>query len=395
MAAGLSRRTLPDNALSGGDGDVRMRLLVCTTEYFPHGAGMANVVYNIVEQLKSRGVECTVCSPKGPDIRLGSWPLIEKAGVVGLLNYWYRVSQHFRDNDYDAAWLQNPFIVAENPFKRCLVTMHSTYSGSSDLGVGNLPFHLYESVVARIERSCLTRMPPATLFTGVGQPVREELERMGVARDRIFYIPNGVDIRRFHPSPDRKAIRKRFGLPEDGTILLSVGRLIPAKQPFTLIEVFSQIERQQRDVTLCVAGGGELLEAARELAEKIGVKNIIFLGSVDHDRDLPGLYACADYYIMTSKYEGGMPPLTLAEAMASGLPCIVSDIPNLAIVREADCGTTVSLDDTATAVDTIIRYLDGEHPDHASNARVYAERMLNWEVLSTNYANMLERLAVG
>ncbi|WP_317064693.1 glycosyltransferase family 4 protein [Methanoculleus caldifontis] len=372
-----------------------MRLLVCTTEYFPHGAGMANVVYNIVEQLKSRGVECTVCSPKGPDIRLGSWPLIEKAGVVGLLNYWYRVSQHFRDNDYDAAWLQNPFIVAENPFKRCLVTMHSTYSGSSDLGVGNLPFHLYESVVARIERSCLTRMPPATLFTGVGQPVREELERIGIARDRIFYIPNGVDVRRFRPSPDRKAIRKRFGLPEDGTILLSVGRLIPAKQPFALIEVFSQIERRQKDVTLCVAGGGELLEAARELAEKIGVKNVIFLGSVDHDRDLPGLYACADYYIMTSKYEGGMPPLTLAEAMASGLPCIVSDIPNLAIVREADCGTTVSLDDTATAADTIVRYLDGEHPDHASNARAYAERMLNWEVLSMNYANMLERLAAG
>lgn len=372
-----------------------MRLLVCTTEYFPHGAGMANVVYNIVQQLKGKDIECTVCSPKGPDIRLGSWPLIEKAGVVGLINYWYRVSRHFKDNDYDVVWLQNPFIIAENPFKRCLVTMHSTYSGSSDLGVGNLPFHLYESAVARIERSCLIRMPPTTLFTGVGQPVREELKRMGVARDRVSYIPNGVDVRRFHPSPDKKALRKRFGIPEEGMVLLSVGRMIPAKQPFTLIEVFSHIEKQRRDVTLCIAGGGELLEAAKSLAQRIGLKNVIFLGTVDHDRDLPDLYACADYYIMTSKYEGGMPPLTLAEAMASGLQCIVSDIPNLAIVKEADCGRTVALDDAAKAADEILRYLSEEHPEHAVNARRYAETALNWEILARSYVRMFERLTTG
>ncbi|MCT8336587.1 glycosyltransferase family 4 protein [Methanoculleus sp. Afa-1] len=369
-----------------------MRLLVCTTEYFPHGAGIANVVYNVVQQLKERGIECTVCSPKGPDIRLGNWPLIEKAGVVGLLNYWYRVSRYFRDSDYDAVWLQNPFIIANNPFKRCLVTMHSTYSGSSDLGVGNLPFHLYESVVARIERSCLTRMPPTTLFTGVGQPVREELERIGIAQDRIFYIPNGVNVRQFHPSPDKKALRRRFGIPEEGLILLSVGRLIPAKQPFTLIEVFSHLEEQRGDLTLCIAGGGELLEAAKSLAERLGVRNVLFLGNVDHARDLPDLYACADYYIMTSKYEGGMPPLTLAEAMASGLPCIVSGIPNLGIVRDADAGTAIDFEDAERAGDEILRYLDERHSDHAANARRYAVERLDWEVLSGRYARTLEHL---
>jgi len=372
-----------------------MRLLVCTTEYFPHGAGMANVVYNVVQQLKEKGVECTVCSPKGPDVRLGSWPLIERAGVVGLLNYWYQVSRHFKNNDYDAAWLQNPFIVTKNPFKRCLVTMHSTYSGSSELGVGSLPFHLYESVVARIERSCLTRMPSTTLFTGVGRPVREELERIGVARDRISYIPNGVDIGRFHPSPDRTGIRKRFGLPEDGVILLSVGRLIPAKQPLTMLEIFSHLEKQRKGVTLCIAGGGELLEAAMNLVRRMGLENVLFLGNVDHGRDLPDLYACADYYMMVSKYEGGMPPLTLAEAMASGLPCIVSDIANLRVVKEADCGVVVAPDDPATAAAAILGYLNEEHPDHAMNARRYAEKVLNWESISERYVNMFECLTTG
>lgn len=372
--------------------DSRTRLLICTTEYFPHGAGIANAVYNVVERLKERGIDCTVCSPRGPDIRLGSWPLIERTGVVGLLDYWHQVSRHFKDNDYDAAWLQNPFIVTGNPFRRCLVTMHSTYSGSSARSVGDLSINLYESIVARIERTCLTRMPPATLFTGVGQPVREELARIGVARDRISYIPNGVDVRRFCPSRDTAGIRERFGIPEGGVLLLSVGRLTPAKQPFALLEAFSRLEKRRRDVTLCIAGGGELLEGAKSLTRRLGLQNVLFLGNVNHARDLPDLYACADYYIMVSKYEGGMPPLTLAEAMASGLPCIVSGIPNLGIVRDADAGTTIDFEDAGHAGDAMLRYLSEEHPDHAANARRYAVERLDWEVLSGRYARILEQL---
>jgi len=370
-----------------------MRLLVCTTEYFPHGAGIANMVYNVVERLKERGVECTVCSPRGPDIRLGSWPLIARTGVLGLLDYWYRVSRHFHKNDYDAAWLQNPFIVTENPFTRSLVTMHSTYSGSSARGVGDLPIHIYESVVARIERACLTRMSSSTLFTGVGEPVREELARIGVAPDRISYIPNGVDVQRFSPSRNSVGTREMYGIPDGDLLLLSAGRLTPAKRPFALLEAFSHLEKRRQDVTLCIAGGGELLEAAKSLARRRGLKNVLFLGNVDHARSLPDLYACADYYIMASKYEGGMPPLTLAEAMASGLPCIVSGIPNLGIVQDADAGVTIDFEDAERAGADILRYLDEEHPDHAANARKYAVERLDWEVLSGRYARILEQLA--
>ncbi len=246
-----------------------------------------------------------------------------------------------------------------------------------------------------MERSCLTRMPPSTLFTGVGQPVREELEEIGVGSDRISYIANGVNTSHFHPSADRKEIREKFGIPEDDLVLLSVGRMTPAKQPFTLIEVFAHLEKRLGDTTLCIAGGGELLEAAQGLARRMGLRNIRFLGSVDHDRDLPGLYACADYYIMASKYEGGMPPLTLAEAMASGLPCIVSDIPNLRIVNEADAGITIDFDGVSEASDIIFEYLKGDHSSQARNARRYAEDMLSWDILSTEYLHLFEHLTNG
>ena len=370
-----------------------MKLLVCTTEYFPHGAGIANVVYNVVEQFKEMGVECTVCSPTGPDIKLGSQDLIQRTGIGGLLNYWYQVSRYFKDNDYDVVWLQNPFILARNPFKRCLVTMHSTYYGSSTHGVGSLPFHLYKSLVAHIERYCLTRMPPNTLFTGVGKPVCEELEKIGTARDRVIYIPNGVDTKQFRPSPDKGLLRKKFGIPENDIVLLSVGRLTPAKQPHTMIEVFSHLEKKLGDVTLCIAGNGELLEEVKDLAEKKGLRKVLFLGHVDYDRDLPDLYACSDYYIMTSKYEGT--PLTLLEAMASGLPCIVSGIPSLGFVKNADCGIIVDFTDLSVALAEILGYLKLDCHSHGVNARKFAVNSLDWEIITKSYLRIFQEICNG
>ncbi len=365
---------------------IPMKLLVCATEYHPYGTGIANVVYNVVEHLKEQGVECTVCSPTGPDIKLGSLKMIEKTGILGMLYYWYQVSQYLKRNDYNALWLHNPFIIGGNKFKHCLVTMHSTYYGESFHQVGTTPLlRIYKRLVSSFERYCLVHMSENAFFTGVGKPVCEELEKIGIARNRIIYIPNGVDTRHFRPSLDKKPLRKKFGIPEDDIVLLSVGRLTPAKQPHTMMEVFSHLEKELGDVTLCIAGNGELLEETKVLAEEIGLCKVLFLGHVDHDRDLPDLYACADYYVMTSKYEGGMPPLTLAEAMASGLPCIVSDIPNLGIVKDADCGIILNCEDIGLASDQMLEYIPNDHPDHSQNARRYALEHLDWHLISEQY----------
>jgi glycogen synthase len=53
-----------------------MRLLVCTYEYFPYGSGVANVTHAVVEALRKKGIEVTVCAPEGGDINLGGSSLI-------------------------------------------------------------------------------------------------------------------------------------------------------------------------------------------------------------------------------------------------------------------------------------------------------------------------------
>ncbi len=362
-----------------------MRVLVCATEYYPYGSGIANVAYNVVRELEEMGVECTVCSPSGPDIKLGDPTHIRKYGILGMLEYWNQVSRYFRSNDYDVVWLHNPLFLGKNPFNKYLVTMHITLSGVSNRKLSDSLFlQCYKHLSSMIESYCLNRFDPSTKYSCVSQTVCNELKTMGIPKNRITHISNGVDIARFCPitTSNRSEIRSKFGLPKDDTVLLSVGRLTHQKQPHTMIEVFSHLEKELGDVTLCIAGKGELLEEIKDLVGKMGLRKVLFLGYVD-DQDLPDLYACADYYIMTSKYEGL--PLTLLEAMASGLPCIVSDIPNLEIVRDADCGIILNYGDVSSASDQILDYISSDHSDHAKNARRYALNHLDWHIISEQY----------
>lgn len=362
-----------------------MKLLVCAPEYPPdYSAGIGNVAYNVVEQLKKKGVECTICSPDG-DIKLGSSKMIEKAGILGLLYYWHRVSKYFKEDYFDAAWLHGPLFF-KNPFKHFLVTIHTTYCGCSK----KLNPKVYYKIVSKIERYCLNKIDGKARFSAISQQVCKELEVIGIDRQRITYIQNGADTELFKPSDAKKVLRKKFGIPEDNLIILSIGRLTEAKEPLKLIEVFSTIEKEMEDVTLVVAGEGELLERTKDFVRQKKLKSVIFLGYVDHEKDAPELYACSDYYIMTSKYEGM--PLTLLEAMASGLPCIVSDIPNLRIVEDANCGIFVDFNDEEKAAQEIIRYLEGDNLEHSKNAREYAVSNLNWKILAERYLAEFEKI---
>ena len=361
-----------------------MKLLVCASEYPPNcSAGIGNVAYNVIEQLKKMEIECTVCSPTG-DIKLGSSRIIERFGIIGLLYYWHQVSRYFKENDFDIVWLNNPLFL-KIPFKNSLVTVHSTYLGCYK----KLNPKIYYKIASKIEKYCLNKMNEKTRFTAVSPQVCEELEEIGINKERITYIPNGVDTRQFKPSNNKKVLRKKIGISEDDLIILSLGRLTDMKQPQKMLEVFSLIEKEIGDIMLVIAGKGELLEKTREFVKQKKLNNIIFFGYVD-EKDKPNLYACSDYYIMTSKYEGQ--PLTVLEAMASGLPCIVSDIPNLRIVEDAKCGIAVDLNDIENAAEKIVEYLGVDKSNHSRNAREYAVKNLDWEIIAGRYLYLIKEL---
>jgi glycosyltransferase involved in cell wall biosynthesis len=370
-----------------------MRLLICAMEYPPHSDGIGNFVSNIVTHLKNQGLDCKICSPSGPDIKLGSQTLIEKYGFFGLLFFWYAVTRHLKSTTYDMIWVHNPYFIFSTPLSRGVVTIHTTYYGVWFNHVGYFyTLHIYNKIASIIEHYCLHNIDKTTIITCVGKQVFHELKEIGIDIRRINCIPyNGVDSNRFKPQGNKKELRKKLGIPENDIVLLSVGRLTPNKRPHVLIDIISILEKKRGDITLCFAGKGELLDDMRELVKKRGLKKVIFLGYVD-DENLPLLYSCSDYYIMASHYEGA--PLTLYEALASGLSCIVSDIPSLDLVKQSDCGIAVNFENIEESSKTILAFLSDSHSEQAKNARDLAIRELDWSIITQKYMEIFKRQSV-
>ncbi|QYZ79306.1 glycosyltransferase family 1 protein [Methanofollis formosanus] len=368
-----------------------MNLLICSFEYYPYGTGIANVTYNVVKKLENRGITCTVASPTGPDIRLGNRPLIMRTGIGGLFHYWYTVTRRLREDDYDAIWMHQPMFPGRVPFKRSVATLHSTSYGEYTHWLDGTARHIkaYKRFSSLCERRCLQAFPGGSLFTGVSRGVCNEITGMGIDDQRVRYIPNGVDTERFSPSSDPGDLKERLGVPDGRKVVLSVGRFIPQKDPFRMVDLFSELERLRDDLTLVAAGHGALLDATREYAAEKGVKNAIFPGRIPWE-DVPSLYAIADLYLMTSKYEGQ--PLTLLEALSSGLPCIVSDIPTLGLVKEADAGLVIDLSQPAVAARSVAAYMENGVAAHATNARRYALENLKWSGIADQYIRAFEEV---
>lgn len=142
-------------------------------------------------------------------------------------------------------------------------------------------------------------------------------EKLGLNFD---FVRNGVDIKEYvAPTRGEKiAVRKELGLPENAFVFVYTGQMIERKNVGFLLDVFSK-KFKDNNVLLLMLGGGALLEGY--LAQYDSVSNIDFRGSVSNVNHF--LKAC-DAYVSTSKSEGL--PNGVLEAMAAGLPVILSDI---------------------------------------------------------------------
>ena len=141
-------------------------------------------------------------------------------------------------------------------------------------------------------------------------------------RYRVIY--NGVDTERFDRDAVRKSGRRPPGLPARGPIVGSVGRLHPQKAHDTLIEAIAIVRRRAPAASLVIVGDGAERSALEARARALGVgEAVLFLGFRE---DIPELLASFDVFVLASLYEGN--PNSVLEALSTGLPVVVTDIPS-------------------------------------------------------------------
>jgi glycosyltransferase involved in cell wall biosynthesis len=194
-----------------------------------------------------------------------------------------------------------PAIVANARFGTPYVTTYGfSYARLSRPGPTRL-------LKAAVERVGLRR---ATAVIATTEALRRRAA--GLARE-VHLVPNGVDTRHFAPPPGPRT-------PGRPARVLYVGRFSREKNLQTVVAAVAALTRRV-PARLVLVGGGPLHARLREQARAAGVE-VEFTGVVPQER-LPPLYAAADAFVLASFTEGH--PKVLLEAMAAGLPCVVSD----------------------------------------------------------------------
>ena len=170
-------------------------------------------------------------------------------------------------------------------------------------------------------------IPRFDAYLVVGERAREYLAHYGADPRRMFFSPHAVDNRFFGERADaarahREALRDRWGLPKNAVVFLFSGKLIDKKRPGDFVRAVAAIAGRDREIWGLVVGDGAL-RGPLEAATGERAAPIRFAGFLNQTA-MPEAYAVSDALVLPS--DGGETwGLVVNEAMASGLPAVVSD----------------------------------------------------------------------
>lgn len=144
----------------------------------------------------------------------------------------------------------------------------------------------------------------------------------GFAGKRIEVIENGIEVDRYRPVADKDGLKEKLGLEPQRKYIIHVARHHPVKDQPTLLRGFAAAVGDLPGVDLLMVGDGPLRGELEQLAVELRIPNrVMFLGI---RTDIPDLMRAADVFVLTSVSEAAS--LTLLEAMASGLPAVVTNV---------------------------------------------------------------------
>jgi len=234
----------------------------------------------------------------------------------------------------------------------------------------------------------------SAFFAGDADVSREKAISLGMSPAKTVIFPWGTDIERFHPKKEegeKKALssnrNSRIETPKSITLFCN-RTWEPVYGVDILAKAFVKIAAVDPAVNLILLGGGSQGAKIRQILMNGNVLDRVHFGGHVSQADLPRWYHMADLYISPSHVDGSS--VSLMEALASGLPCLVSDIPgNREWIRDGVNGWLFrdgAVDDLAGKISNAIRNRNSfERIGEA--ARKTAEEKADWK---KNFGKLLE-----
>lgn len=166
------------------------------------------------------------------------------------------------------------------------------------------------------------------------------VERQRIPREKIVVVENAIDVSAYGGAVDAVAVRRSLAIPPDAFVALCPAKLHWQKDHATLLRAVAEVP----DVILLLAGDGPLRANLEALASELGIADRVrFLG---WRADVGPLLESADVFVLASRFEGMSN--SLMEAMAAGVPALVSRIPeNTVLIDDGESGLVFEVGDAA------------------------------------------------
>jgi glycosyltransferase involved in cell wall biosynthesis len=139
-------------------------------------------------------------------------------------------------------------------------------------------------------------------------------------RNRVLHC--GIDLAPFRQTQGRTEMRESLGIAPHELVIGHTGRFGPPKNHAFLVEVVAEVARERPDVRLLLVGDGPDRAAMEERSRALGIASRTIFAGIRGD--VPALLQAMDVFLFPSLWEGL--PLTVLEAQAAGLPCVISDV---------------------------------------------------------------------
>ncbi len=215
--------------------------------------------------------------------------------------------------------------------------------------------------------------------------------RIGVSRNKVSCVYNGVDSEKFRPHPDGKVLLPERGFADPETFVLgTIGRMATVKDQITLAKAFVRLladnPNTRQKYRLVMIGSGELLEDVRDILRQGNALSQAWLPG--YRADIADVLRGLDLFVLPSLNEGTSN--TILEAMASGLPVLATRVGgNAELVIEDRTGSLVPSQDPVAMARAIANYQ--EHPERArEHGRAGRRRVLERFSLASMVSGYLD-----
>lgn len=371
-----------------------MHIGLFTTRFLPNVGGMEYVIHYLAEALTELGVDVTVFA--------------KRTGKVDDFDFCYRLQRYgfsFKGSfrlgvNHLSAWSTLHRQHTSLPLD--VINFHSvswppryglSFSKSHNLPVVMTP---HGQDIQRIkEIGYGLRLDPdwdlrvrrhinaSDAVTAISESVKIELDF--VAPEKIFLIPNGIHIERFSKDPSRY-LNQLLTIPSDHRIILSVGRNHLKKGYVYGIEATAELIEKYRVTDFCYVLIGRGVSQHQNLVDRLSMHNHIRLVEEMQPSRLSQAYNSSDIFFSPSIIEGLS--LVSIEAMACGLPLIVTEVPgNLDIVRDnPGCGLIVGNKNVQQMAKALFDLLDDNERRKKMGATGFScSKKYDWSQIAQRY----------